>query len=66
MLKDPINVTCVLEKEDVDLIEKIAEDTGANKSVLIRMWITERLNVYKMSTTGYKAVDLNKFRTGGE
>jgi len=58
MLKEPTNVTCVLEKEDVDKIENIAKETGANKSVLIRMWITEKLRqLYP--------VDLNKFR-GGE
>ena len=58
MLEEPTNVTCVLEKEDVDKIENIAKETGANKSVLIRMWITEKLRqLYP--------VDLNKFR-GGE
>tara|TARA_R100000781_G_scaffold113015_1_gene80828 strand:- start:3035 stop:3211 length:177 start_codon:yes stop_codon:yes gene_type:complete len=58
MLKEPTNVTCVLEKEDVDKIENIAKETGANKSVLIRMWITEKLRQLN-------PVDLNKFR-GGE
>ena len=58
MLKEPTNVTCVLEKEDVEKIENIAKDTGANKSVLIRMWITEKLRQIH-------PVDLNKYR-GGE
>ena len=58
MLKAPTNVTCVLEKEDVHKIENIAKETGANKSVLIRMWITEKLRQLN-------PVDLNKFR-GGE